>query len=117
MGGEEAVDNLGVSASLVKVRELVGKYLVATRTPDRDAILSQLRSQEGATNQYIAAIIAHMKPPVETQLIAAPPADVGNPAAVLGLGPQEQARTKEGDKPADASGECAPKDDDSALLK
>jgi len=117
MGGEEAIDNVGVSASLVKVRDRVRQYLVATRKPDRDAILSQLTSQEGATNQYIAAIIAHMKPPVETQLAAAPGADVGNPAAVLGLPPQEQAKPKEDAKPADPGGECAPKEDDSALLK
>ena len=71
MGGDEALDNLGVSASLVKVRALVRQYLVTTRKPDRDAILSQLTSQEGATNQYIAAIIAHMKPPMATDLVAA----------------------------------------------
>jgi pimeloyl-ACP methyl ester carboxylesterase len=124
LGSGAAIDNLGVSLSLVKVRDLVRQYMVTTRQPERDNILSQLTSQEAATNNYIAAILAHMKPPVETAVLELPKADVGDPAALLGLPGEESARPKEvgpnEGKPAnknDDPGFCAPKDDDSALLK
>jgi predicted esterase len=68
-----------------------------------------------------------MKPPIETALVPAAGADVGNPAAVLGLPVDEKkpiAEKTADPKPADKnkdddSGSCAPKDkeDDSALLK
>src|SRR5262245_665681 len=81
LGSGAAIDNLAVSLSLVKVRDLVRQYMVTTRQPERDNILSLLTSQEAATNNYIAAILAHMKPPVETAVLALPAVDVGNPAA------------------------------------
>jgi predicted esterase len=146
LGSGAAIDNLGVSLSLVKVRDLVRQYLVTTRKPERDILLTQLTSLEGATNKYIAAIIAHMKPPVPTEIVALPGADLGNPAAVLGLSGSENAKSEKPnaqppptekpgknpssnndakpgkDEPAGSDEEgagCggAPKEDDSALLK
>jgi predicted esterase len=127
MGSGAAIDNLGVATSLVQVRELVRQYLLTTRAPERKDILARLDSLEGATPAYIAAIIAHMKPPLEPSLAMAHGADVGNAAAVLGL---PGATTKapaaapippkpEPPKPAsDGEGaDCAPPSDDSALLK
>jgi predicted esterase len=95
LGSGAAIDNLAVSVSLVKVRDLVRQYMVTTRQPERDNILSLLTSQEAATNNYIAAILAHMKPPVETAVLALPAADVGNPAALLGLPGDAAARPNE----------------------
>jgi predicted esterase len=116
LGSGAAVDNLGVSTSLVKVRELVRQYMVTTRQPQREQILALLASQEGATNAYIAAILAHMKPPVPTEVLAIPGADVGNPAAIFGL-PGEEAAKPQGVAPAEPKDDCAPKQDDAALLK
>jgi hypothetical protein len=64
LGSGGAIDNLEVSIALVKVRDLARQYMATTRQPDRDNILSQLPSE--ATIEYLAAIIAHMKPPIET---------------------------------------------------
>ena len=59
----------------------------------------------------MAAIIAHMKPPLPTEVVEAAPPDVGNAAAVIGLpGPGLQ-KVNEVDKPEEApqeGGECAP---------
>src|SRR6267142_2831409 len=116
-----AIDNLGVSVSLVKVRDLVRQYLLTTRKPEQVNILSQLTSQEGATSEYIAKIIAHMKPPIETAVVGLPGADVGNPAAVLGLPGEEGAKPKaekpadvkpDNPKPADAKPNAKPAADD-----
>ena len=60
LGSGAAIDNLGVSTSLVKVRELVRQYMVTTRDPERKNIISELESQEGASHAYIAAILAHI---------------------------------------------------------
>src|SRR5262245_2004640 len=118
LGSGAAIDNLGVAMSLVKVRDLVRQYMVTTRQPERTRILSELTSEEGATNSYIAAIIAHMKPPVPTTVAAPTGVDVGNPAKTLGL-PGEKAaipaEAKRIEDPPEENG-CGPKDDDSALL-
>src|SRR4029453_14875070 len=95
LGSGAAIDNLAVSVSLVKVRDLVRQYMVTTRQPERDNIISMLTPQEAATNNYTAAILAHMKPPVETAALVLPAADVGNPAALLGLPSDAAARPNE----------------------
>lgn len=64
MGAGAGVDNLQVSRSLVEVRELVRRYLVSSRQAERDEVLSQLTSLEGATPEYVSKILAHMKPPL-----------------------------------------------------
>jgi len=126
LGTDDAVDSLAVSLSLVKVRDLVRQYLVTTRQPERDNILSQLTSEEGATNERIAALIAHMKPPIDIGLAPAAAADVANPAAVLGLPNEEAARPKEAKptepkpdaaKPEEPKSGCGAPEDDAALLK
>ena len=66
MGNGQGVDNLGLSLSLVEVRNLAKQYLVSKRKLDRDSILKSLRSEEGATAAYLAKILAHLKPPLET---------------------------------------------------
>ncbi|HMC10876.1 MAG TPA: peptidase [Pirellulaceae bacterium] len=130
LGSGGAIDNLEVSIALVKVRDLARQYMATTRQPDRDNIISQLPSE--ATIEYLAAIIAHMKPPVPTEVLALPAADLGNPAAVLGLPGGEVGKPQDaksaGDNPAgakppedkakeDDTGSCAPPKEDSSLLK
>lgn len=89
LGNGSGVDNVAVSKSLVQVRDMVRQYLASTRKPERDNLLAQLESQEGATPAYIAKLIAHMKPPLEkTVLLDA--VDPGDAAAVLGLPAEEK---------------------------
>ncbi len=131
MGSAAAIDNLETSIALAKLRDVAGQYLQATRQADRANLLAQLPSE--ANIGHLAAIIAHMKPPLPTQVIAAQAPDVGNAAAVLGLPdgqrPQAVNGNHTGEKPAaakaedakkegDGNDQCAPpKDDGSSLLK
>jgi predicted esterase/tetratricopeptide (TPR) repeat protein len=64
MGEGAGLDNLSVTRSLFAVRQLVRRYLTTSRQAERDEILAQLASLEGATPEYVAKIIAHMKPPL-----------------------------------------------------
>ncbi|HZN34285.1 MAG TPA: peptidase [Pirellulaceae bacterium] len=84
MGSGSATENFATTLSLVRVRELVQKYLVTSRQPEREAILAELASQEGATPENVSKIIAHMKPPLAASLPGAGVPDLGNPAEVLG---------------------------------
>ena len=69
LGSGAAIDNLAVSTSLVKVRDLVRQYMTTTRDPDRDEIIARLTSIEGATNENISKLLAHMKPPLPTEVL------------------------------------------------
>ncbi len=133
MGSAAALDNLETGIALVKLRDVAREYLRTARQADRANLLSQLPSE--ANIGHLAAIIANMKPPLPTEVVAAPPPDVGNAAAVLGLPAQPGAQPNDakqaGDKPAAAKPEdtkkesdggdaCAPpkdKDEGSSLLK
>jgi len=119
LGSGAAVENLAVSQSLVKIRKLVQQYLVSTRQPDRDELLAQLTSLEGATPDYVAKIIGHMRPPLEAATIgrgqpnpsdASPAFD--QPAAKA---PQPAGAEKTAPPAADPGGDCAPKDDSNIL--
>jgi predicted esterase len=89
LGSGSAIENLTVTQSLVQVRDLVRQYLQTARQPERDLIMQDLTSLSGATPDYIAKIIAHMKPPLDTTAAPEPAADLGNPAGVLGAPPAE----------------------------
>jgi acetyl esterase/lipase len=106
LGSGAGSENLATSVSLVKVRDQVQKYLAANRKPDLENILANLTSLEGATPPNISALIAHMKPPLETTIAAAPGVDVGKPADVLGLPTDPAAKSEKGKagdaKPAEA---------------
>jgi predicted esterase len=125
MGSGEAIDNLETSLSLITARDIAQKYMATTRKPDRDNLIAQFPSE--VTIGHIAKIIAHMKPPIETAVVPPAGADVGNPAAVLGLPAEEKKPVSEkavepkaaDKKNDDDSDSCAPKDkeDDSTLLK
>lgn len=66
IGANEAVDNLQVAVSLVTTRKLVLDYLREPVKLNRDAMLESLGSQQSAAPKYVAAILSHMKPPIET---------------------------------------------------
>ena len=66
LGGDSATLNLPVSLSVYDVRSLVRQYLNANDRLTQARILKQFYSQEGATPELVAKLIANMKPPVET---------------------------------------------------
>ena len=82
LGSGNGTDNLAVSLSLAQVHQRVREYLLSKRQPERDAALRALTSLEGSTPDYIAKIIAHMKPPLAT-FAKVPGAAEGPAAAAL----------------------------------
>jgi predicted esterase len=66
IGGNEAVDNIQTALSLAETRNLVHDYLRETEVLQRRAMLESLGSQQGNSPKRVAAILAHMKPPIDT---------------------------------------------------
>jgi predicted esterase len=62
LGPNSAENKIGPALSLVKVRDAVREYLREPQQIQRSALLTTLESQEGATPELIAKLIAHMKP-------------------------------------------------------
>jgi predicted esterase len=115
LGRDSGLENLAVSKSLIQVRELVREYLRTTRQAERDAILAQLTSLEGATPAYIAKIIAHLRPPLEPMAeteAAADPADIvaafGPPKPPVAAIPAEAPAAKEKEAPEEAPRDAQP---------
>ncbi len=74
LGSGSGDQNVAVATSLFQVRKLVRQYMATTQKAERDQILGQLASLEGSSPSYLAKVLSHMKPPVETQAQAdAPP--------------------------------------------
>lgn len=65
LGSGGGTDNLAVAMSAVEVRDLVREYLRTKQPADREMILSQLTSLEGASAANVAKILANMKPPLD----------------------------------------------------
>ncbi len=61
LGGQAANDNLAVSLSLFRVRDLLHQYFAATALGRQD-ILKQIASEEGGTIDQVALLLANMKP-------------------------------------------------------
>lgn len=93
LGSGSGDSNLAVAASLVRVRALVRQYMTSAQQAERDRILQELASLEGSSPNYLAKLLAHMKPPVETPRAddnPAPADDPATPAAPSGaVGPTE----------------------------
>lgn len=66
LGRDAALTNLPVALSLFEVRKLVQEYFAAETVLDRRQLLERIRAQEGTSPQRLAALLAHMKPPVQT---------------------------------------------------
>ncbi|MDH3718620.1 MAG: peptidase, partial [Planctomycetota bacterium] len=64
VGTDNATDNLPVAISLAEVRKLLRAYLTEEMKPRRAALLSQIKSQEAGVPRLVAAVLAHMKPPL-----------------------------------------------------
>jgi predicted esterase len=67
IGANSAHRNLSVALSTYEVRDLVREYLNAATKLDRDQIYKSLSSTEGADPETIAKLLAHMRPPLETE--------------------------------------------------
>jgi len=74
LGSGAGDKNIAVAVSLFRVRQLVQQYMTSTQQAARNRILQDLASLEGSSPGYLAKLVAHMKPPVETE------ADTGGPA-------------------------------------
>ncbi|MEC8338222.1 MAG: peptidase [Planctomycetota bacterium] len=65
VGAAEATDNLSIARSLFRVRDLARAFLRSEVLSERREILAQIRSQEAGQMQWVAAILSHMRPPLE----------------------------------------------------
>lgn len=63
LGAEEADRNLSIAISLVKVRDAVLRYLREPLAAERQKLLDSILSEEGASVDRLAKLIARMKPP------------------------------------------------------
>ncbi|HTQ39506.1 MAG TPA: alpha/beta hydrolase fold domain-containing protein [Pirellulales bacterium] len=72
LGAGEATENLQVALTTAELRNLVQMYLQETVKLKRDELLAKIQSQDAATPKLLAALIAHLKPNVETPQQAAP---------------------------------------------
>lgn len=70
LGSGAGLENLAVASSLVEVRDLVVQYLRSTLVTERQEILDKLQSLEGSSPAYVAKLLAHVKPPLESQEVA-----------------------------------------------
>ena len=68
LGQGQSKRNLNVAASLLEVRNLVREYLRAMG-PDkravREELIGKIKDREGGTPDYVAKLLANMKPPLD----------------------------------------------------
>lgn len=64
LGPNNATENLPVALSAFEARDLVSEYLTNDPETDRAAILEKLEKMEGGAPNYVAQIMAHMRPPL-----------------------------------------------------
>lgn len=65
VGVNDVTRNLPTALSLFETRNMVRQYLTEPLVLNRETLLGRLQSQEGATPEMLARIIAHMRPPLE----------------------------------------------------
>ncbi len=80
LGPGAGLDNLATTKSLARVRSLVEKYLVESDENKRGQILAQLKAEEGGQAEYVAKLLAHLKPPLKL-----PPVDEKDPPGLYRL--------------------------------
>lgn len=73
VGSNSAVVKLPVALSLYRVRWLVLEYLNAPDMLSRSRVFDQFHSEEAAVPSLVAALLAHMKPPLETPPVEGKP--------------------------------------------
>lgn len=72
LGAANAGDNLKLALSAASVRDLVREYLRSTDQAARDAVLVRIKAEEAADAPTIAALAAHMPPPIERPAATSP---------------------------------------------
>lgn len=68
LGQGQVIRNLEVAASLLEVRNLVREYLRAMGSDKRhvrEELISRIRDREGGSPEYVAKILANLKPPLD----------------------------------------------------
>ncbi len=68
LGSGSGTENLAVALDTYEVRNLVRKYLQTIHVHERDAILKEMETLEGADPASIDKIVKHMRPAIEEQL-------------------------------------------------
>jgi hypothetical protein len=63
LGADDAMQNLPIALSLVRVRDYLTRYLREPLAPERQSLLTSIQSEESASVERLAKLIAHMKPP------------------------------------------------------
>lgn len=64
LGGDGATENLPIALSLIELRDLVEAFFSKEDQLDRDDLLEQIRSREGATPELVARLVNLMDPPL-----------------------------------------------------
>ena len=64
-GAATGNDNLKLALSAARVRDLVRDYLGEADQPAREAVLARLRAEEAGDPATLAALAAHMRPPLD----------------------------------------------------
>ncbi len=65
-GANQATENLQTAMSMVELRDLAHAYFNEETIPKRNAIFAKMQAQEAMSMKLLGALIANMKPPVET---------------------------------------------------
>lgn len=68
LGSGAGIDNLTMASSLFEVRNLIVKYLQSDLIHEREEIRDKIKTLEAGSPSYVAKLIAHMKPPLATQV-------------------------------------------------
>jgi acetyl esterase/lipase len=72
LGPDDATREIALAVSLVKLRDVVQRYLREPLANERQPLLESIQSMEGATVEQLAKLIAHMKPPWHEPAYVAP---------------------------------------------
>ena len=65
VGANEATDNLPIARSLYQVRNLTRAYLRSRVPSERKNIVTRIRAEEAGQPKWVAAVLSHMKPPLQ----------------------------------------------------
>jgi len=88
-GAAAATDNLKLALSARRARDLLRDYLRADDQPTRDAVFARLQDEEAGDPATLAALAAHMRPPIDPP----PPLSPGlHELSVPGLDGEESVR-------------------------
>ena len=64
LAGGQSVDNLTIASSMWRTRDIIQKYLVSKDETDRKTLLTNISSEDANSPEYVAKLLAAMKPPL-----------------------------------------------------